>query len=102
MHNGYLLSLKEVVHFYNTRDVYFQPVLSGNCLAGTTEKVTCCTMLEDRNNENMTIDHLGLSSAEENDLVAFLETLSDGFVKPSPSTSAPASLVRKPATPPTR
>jgi cytochrome c peroxidase len=30
MHNGYLLSLKEVVHFYNTRDVYPQPVLSGH------------------------------------------------------------------------
>jgi cytochrome c peroxidase len=100
MHNGYLLSLKEVVHFYNTRDVYFQPVLSGNCPAGTVEKVTCWPMPEDPNNENMTIGHLGLSSAEENDLVAFLETLTDGFVKPSPSTSAPASLVRKPATPP--
>ena len=100
MHNGYLLSLKEVVHFYNTRDVYFQPVLSGNCPAGTVEKVTCWPMPEDPNNENMTIGHLGLSSAEENDLVAFLETLTDGFVKPSASTSAPASLVRKPATPP--
>jgi cytochrome c peroxidase len=30
MHNGYLLSLKEVVHFYNTRDVYPQPMLSGH------------------------------------------------------------------------
>lgn len=26
MHNGYLKSLKEVVHFYNTRDVVAQPV----------------------------------------------------------------------------
>jgi len=103
MHNGYLLSLKEVVHFYNTRDVYPQPVLSGNCPAGTVEKVTCWPMPEDPNNENMTIGHLGLSSAEEDDLVAFMQTLTDGFVKPSPgSTSTPASLARKPAKPPGR
>jgi cytochrome c peroxidase len=98
MHNGYLLSLKEVVHFYNTRDVYAQPVLSGNCPPGTVEKVTCWPMPEDPNNENMTIGRLGLSSAEENDLVAFLQTLTDGFVQPSASTSTPASLARKPAT----
>jgi cytochrome c peroxidase len=103
MHNGYLLSLKEVVHFYNTRDVYPQPVLSGNCPAGTVEKVTCWPMPEDPNNENMTIGHLGLSSAEEDDLVAFLQTLTDGFVQPSStSASTPASLARKPAKPPKR
>jgi cytochrome c peroxidase len=101
MHNGYLLSLKEVVHFYNTRDVYPQPVLSGHCPAGTVEKVTCWPMPEDFNNENMTIGKLGLSSAEEDDLVAFLETLTDGFVKPSSAAAGtPASLTRKPATPP--
>jgi cytochrome c peroxidase len=103
MHNGYLLSLKEVVHFYNTRDVYFQPVLSGHCPTGTVEKVTCWPMPEDPNNENMTIGHLGLSSAEEDELVAFLETLTDGFVKPSStSVSTPPSAERKPATPPKR
>lgn len=101
MHNGYLLSLKQVVHFYNTRDIYEQPVLSGHCPAGTVEKVTCWPMPEDPNNENMTIGHLGLSNAEENDLVAFLETLNDGYVQPTAdSASTPASLKRKPATPP--
>jgi cytochrome c peroxidase len=101
MHNGYLLSLKEVVHFYNTRDVYPQPVLSGHCPAGTVEKVNCWPMPEDPNNENMTIGKLGLTDSEENDLVAFLQTLTDGFVQPpSASTSTPASLRRKPATPP--
>jgi cytochrome c peroxidase len=103
MHNGYLLSLKEVVHFYNTRDVYPQPVLSGHCPAGTVEKVTCWPMPEDFNNENMTIGKLGLTDAEENDLVAFLETLTDGFVKVlSSSASTPASAIRKPATPPAK
>jgi cytochrome c peroxidase len=79
MHNGYLTSLKEVVHFYNTRDVYPYPVLSGNCPSGTVEKVTCWPMPEDPNNENMTIGKLGLSSAEEDDIVAFLGTLVDGY-----------------------
>jgi cytochrome c peroxidase len=103
MHNGYLLSLKEVVHFYNTRDVYPQPVLSGHCPAGTVEKVTCWPMPEDPNNENMTIGHLGLTYEEEDALVAFLQTLTDGFANSSSSsTSMPASALRKPATPPAR
>jgi cytochrome c peroxidase len=79
MHNGYLTSLKEVVHFYNTRDVYPYNVLSGQCPAGTIEKVTCWPMPEDSNNENMTIGKLGLSPEEEDDIVAFLNTLKDGF-----------------------
>jgi len=79
MHNGYLTSLKEVVHFYNTRDVYPFSVLSGNCPSGTIEKVTCWPMPEDPNNENTTIGKLGLSSEEEDDIVAFLQTLVDGY-----------------------
>jgi cytochrome c peroxidase len=79
MHNGYLTSLKEVVHFYNTRDVYPYNVLSGNCPTGTVEKVTCWPMPEDPNNENTTIGKLGLTSAEEDDIVAFLGTLVDGY-----------------------
>lgn len=79
MHNGYLTSLKQVVHFYNTRDVYPFPVLSGSCPSGTIEKVTCWPMPEDSNNENTTIGKLGLTDAEENDIVAFLQTLVDGY-----------------------
>jgi cytochrome c peroxidase len=79
MHNGYLTSLKEVVHFYNTRDVYPYAVLSGHCPAGTVEKVTCWPMPEDSNNENTTIGKLGLTPQEENDIVAFLKTLVDGY-----------------------
>jgi hypothetical protein len=36
----------------------------------------------------MTIGKLRLSSAEEDDLVAFLETLTDGFVKPSSAAAS--------------
>ena len=49
---------------------------------------------------NLTIGKLGLTDAEENDLVAFLETLTDGFVQPASLSSTPASTIRKPATPP--
>jgi len=79
MHNGYLTSLKEVVHFYNTRDVYPFPVLSGHCPQGTVEKVTCWPMPEDPNNENTTIGKLGLTPEEEDDIVAYLQTLVDGY-----------------------
>jgi cytochrome c peroxidase len=100
MHNGYLLSLKEVVHFYNTRDAYPGAFVAGACRPGTVEKVNCWPPPEDPNNLNMTIGHLGLTSAEENDLVAFMETLTDGFVKTASLNSTPASTLRKPATPP--
>jgi hypothetical protein len=36
-------------------------------------------MPEDANNENTTIGKLGLSPQEEDDIVAFLKTLVDGF-----------------------
>lgn len=85
-HNGYITSLKELVHFYNTRDVYAYPVESGQCPPGTVEGVTCWPAPEDSNNLNMTIGHLGLSDHEEDQIVAFLKTLDDGFT-PAPSPS---------------
>lgn len=79
MHNGYLKSLKEVVHFYNTRDVYAFPVTSGHCPSGTIEKVNCWPMPEDPNNENKQIGRLGLNDQQEDEIVAFLKALTDGF-----------------------
>ena len=83
-HNGYAKSLKQLVHFYNTRDVYPFDVTSGHCPAGTTEKVDCWPMPEVPNNIDMTVGMLGLSDQEENQIVAFLQTLSDGFTTPYP------------------
>jgi cytochrome c peroxidase len=63
MHNGALKSLKEVVHFYNTRDVETWPA----------PEVA----------ENVNVDELGdlgLTNAEEDAIVAFMATLSDGYV----------------------
>jgi cytochrome c peroxidase len=84
-HNGYIKSLKQLVHFYNTRDKYAYPVTSGHCPPGTTEKVDCWPMPEVRNNIDMTSGNLGLTDEEENDIVAFLQTLSDGFTRPYPN-----------------
>jgi len=75
MHNGYFKSLKEVVHFYNTRDVLprCKPSDPG-------EKITCWPAPEDATNLNKKqLGHLGLSEQEENAVVAFLKTLTDGY-----------------------
>src|SRR3984893_4502743 len=83
-HNGYIKSLKQLVHFYNTRDVYRFQVESGNCPAGTVEKVTCWPAAEVPQNETGTIGHLGLSDTEEKQIVTFLQTLKHGFTVPYP------------------
>jgi cytochrome c peroxidase len=86
-HNGYAKSLKQLVHFYNTRDVYPFNVTSGHCPAGTTtEKVNCWPRPEIPNNIDMTVGNLGLSDAQENLIVVFLQTLTDGFTTPYPDS----------------
>ncbi len=61
-HNGYFNTLKEIVHFYNTRDVENWPA------AEVSETV---------NHDEL--GNLGLTSTEEDDIVAFLLTLTDGY-----------------------
>jgi len=84
-HNGYIKSLKQLVHFYNTRDLLSFPVTSGHCPPGTVERVTCWPMPEVSNNIDMTTGDLGLTDQEENQIVAFLQTLTDGFTTPYPN-----------------
>ncbi|HZW91678.1 MAG TPA: cytochrome c peroxidase [Candidatus Eremiobacteraceae bacterium] len=83
-HNGYIKSLKQLVHFYNTRDVYRMEVESGECPAGTVEKVNCWPAAEVPQNQDMTVGNLGLTDLEENQIVKFMETLTDGFTAPFP------------------
>jgi cytochrome c peroxidase len=83
-HNGYIKSLKQLVHFYNTRDVYPFPVTSGHCPAGTTEKVDCWPMPEVPATMDMTVGKLFLTDHEEDLIVKFLQTLTDGFTTPFP------------------
>jgi cytochrome c peroxidase len=86
-HNGYIKSLKQLVHFYNTRDVYRMQVESGDCPTGTVERVTCWPAAEVPQNQDMTIGKLDLTDAEENQIVAFLQTLNDGFTQPYPDVN---------------
>ena len=79
MHNGYLKSLKEVVHFYNTRDVY--KAKGGTCSPGT-EKLTCWPPPEVSRNVDTTTGNLGLTDKEEDQIVAFMRTLTDGHMYP--------------------
>jgi cytochrome c peroxidase len=65
--------------------VYPFPVTSGHCPPGKTEKVDCWPMPEVTNNLDMTTGSLGLTDQEENQLVKFLETLTDGFTTPYPN-----------------
>jgi cytochrome c peroxidase len=86
-HNGYIKSLKQLIHFYNTRDVYPFKVTSGHCPEGKTEKVDCWPMPEIPNNIDMTVGNLGLTDQEENQIVIFLQTLTDGFTTPYPDVN---------------
>jgi cytochrome c peroxidase len=83
-HNGYIKSLKQLVHFYNTRDLYAYPVTSGHCPEGTTEKVDCWPTPEVLQNIDCTTGDLGLTNHEEDQIVTFLQTLTDGFTTPYP------------------
>ncbi len=89
MHNGVFKDLKTVVHFYNTRD------LLGDCADAVNPQpgVNCWPAPEVRVNLNEVVGNLGLTDAEENDIVAFLKTLSDGFVpQPPPVPTAQEQL----------
>lgn len=63
MHNGVFKSLEEVVHFYNTRDV---------------EDWADPEVFENVNTDEL--GDLGLTPEEEAAIVAFMKTLSDGYV----------------------
>jgi cytochrome c peroxidase len=84
-HNGYIKSLKQLVHFYNTRDLYKFNVTSGHCPPGKTERVDCWPMPEVPNNLDMTLGNLGLTDHEEDLIVLFMQTLTDGFTRPYPN-----------------
>jgi cytochrome c peroxidase len=83
-HNGYFKSLKALVHFYNTRDTLNGGVhLPAGGQPGKTEGIDYWPFPEVNANVDQTIGHLGLTDAEENQIVLFLQTLSDGFFKPT-------------------
>ncbi|MCB1914749.1 MAG: hypothetical protein KDG52_03395 [Rhodocyclaceae bacterium] len=82
-HNGYFKSLKGVVHFYNTRDA--KPACPDPF---TTEAealaLGCWPAPEvDINVNDREVGNLHLTEAQEDAIVAFLKTLSDGYFDPA-------------------
>jgi cytochrome c peroxidase len=81
-HNGYFKTLKGIVHFYNTRDVL--PKCEDLGFDNATEAVALANNCwpEPEVAENVNTDELGdlgLTPEEEDAIVAFMKTLSDGF-----------------------
>lgn len=69
-HNGFFKSLKEIVHFYNTRDVLPWPAPE----VGVNVNAELLT--------GKPLGNLELTEEQEVAIVAFLKTLSDGYVIP--------------------
>jgi cytochrome c peroxidase len=80
-HNGYFTSLKAIVHFYNTRDTL------ARCKENDPgEGRTCWPAPETTRNMNTShIGRLGLTDAEEDAIVSFMQTLSDGVLANRPA-----------------
>jgi cytochrome c peroxidase len=96
-HNGYFKSLRQIVHFYNTRDAL--PVCTGfpNSDQATAAEAIAhkcwprpefdsASVFGAGNAPGDGLGNLGLDDAEENDIVAYLETLSDDTT-PQPPTA---------------
>jgi cytochrome c peroxidase len=78
-HNGYFKSLEGIVHFYNTRDVL--PVCPDDYTEADALHENCWPSPEVPENVNTSeLGDLGLTPKEEAAIVAFLTTLSDGYV----------------------
>lgn len=73
MHNGALKSLKEVVHFYNTRDVGAWP--PPEVASNVNEELL----------NGKPLGELGLDEEEEDAIVAFMKTLTDEEVAKPPT-----------------
>jgi cytochrome c peroxidase len=80
MHNGVLKTLKQVVHFYSTRDVLpaCNPAL-GNLDPGFG--ITCWATPEiPQNMDSSFMGNLGLTDADEDAIVTFMLTFTDGAI----------------------
>jgi cytochrome c peroxidase len=79
-HNGYFKSLKGIVHFYNTRDIK-PPCDDPFTTEADALAQGCWPVPEVEANVNTDeLGDLGLTPEEEDAIVAFLKTLSDGFI----------------------
>ena len=77
-HNGYFKTLEGIVHFYNTRDV--KPECPGGYTEAQALAADCWPPPEVAENVNRAeLGNLHLTARQEQAIVAFLRTLSDGY-----------------------
>jgi cytochrome c peroxidase len=77
-HNGYFKTLAGIVHFYNTRDV--EPTCPGPYTESQALAAGCWPAPEVAANVNRDeLGNLHLTARQEQAIVAFLKTLSDGY-----------------------
>ncbi len=94
-HNGVFATLEQIVHFYNTRDA-LPPCVNPADNTNPGFGLTCWPAPEVPQNVNQAeLGNLRLTAAQEADIVAFLNTLSDGW---GPANNMPA-LPRPPMPP---
>ena len=74
-HNGYFPDLESIIHFYNTRDT--KPFIKGIGGLDTRGKWPKPEVAVNVNKEEM--GNLKLTEKEEEDILTFLKTLSDGY-----------------------
>jgi cytochrome c peroxidase len=79
-HNGYFKTLKQIVHFYNTRDAK-PPCVDAFTPVENAIAQNCWPVPEVPVNVNTKeLGNLHLTPAQEDALVAFMKTLSDGYL----------------------
>jgi cytochrome c peroxidase len=105
MHNGVFKSLKDVVHFYNKRNIAvdtsgkevafdlrkgapsgYNPLFAPPEVLDNVQNVTGVppSQATSATESNGQVGNLQLSTQQEDDLVNFLKILSDGYTKPNP------------------
>jgi len=87
-HNGYFASLDQIVDFYATRDV--KPLCADPATTAADAMLQGCWPMSEMP-DTVNHDELGnlpLTAGDKSDLIAFLRTLTDGYVSavPEPST----------------
>ena len=114
-HNGWAKSLATVVHFYNKRNIAVNAagtevvfnLITGppagytplfRALGGPLAPASADNCQGDQSNHPRygKIGNLGLTAAQEADLVSFLKILSDGYTAPNPvGADAAVALAKK-------
>jgi cytochrome c peroxidase len=111
-HNGWAKSLQTVVHFYNKRNIAVNAAgteVVFNLLTGPPAGYTPLFSPPEALNTNVNnyqglqsntpgtaqVGNLGLTAAQEADLVSFLQILSDGFTAPNPVGGDAAVALKK-------